>query len=164
MKKLLPLVLPVIGLAAGIGAGIVLPGHAPKSPPTEQAEPAHTVPETQHEPSLDSTTSALEYVKMNNQFIVPVITRDQVSAIIVLSLSLETREGSREAIYAKEPKLRDSFLQVLFDHANMGGFDGAFTDATRMETLRKALLAVARKAAGDMVTDILITDLGRQDV
>ncbi|WP_319825060.1 flagellar basal body-associated FliL family protein [Thalassovita sp.] len=164
MKKLIPLVLPVIGLAAGIGAGIYLPGHTQPPLSSEQATDTDHAQPAPRETAAAHDPATLEYVKLNNQFIVPVITRDAVSAIIVLSLSLEAREGSRENIYAKEPKLRDSFLQVLFDHANMGGFDGAFTDATRMETLRKALLAVARKAAGDMVTDILITDLGRQDV
>ena len=67
------------------------------------------------------------------------------------------------AIYSKEPKLRDSFLQVLFDHANIGGFDGAFTNANNLAVLRGALREVAQKDMGDQVTDVLIVEIARQD-
>ena len=69
-----------------------------------------------------------EYVKLNNQFVVPVVEDGRVAAMVVLSLSLEVEAGNTEAVYQREPKLRDAFLQVLFDHANVGGFCGSFTD------------------------------------
>lgn len=166
MKKLLPFLLPVIGIAAGIGAGLMLkPSPIPVPAETHQTtQDTHAAPE--HTPDAHGTDHAAEpeYVKLNNQFIIPVIEQDEVSAIVVLSLSLEVTAGSIESIYAREPKLRDSFLQVLFDHSNMGGFHGSFTDASKMTSLRRSLLAVAQKAVGDLVSDVLITDLARQDV
>ncbi len=62
-----------------------------------------------------------------------------------------------------EPKLRDVFLRVLFDHANAGGFSGSFTKTTRMNTLRMGLLEAAQKALGPVVSDVLIVDVVRQD-
>mgnify|MGYP000498233799 CR=1 FL=1 len=53
--------------------------------------------------------------------------------------------------------------QVLFDHANIGGFKGAFTDANTMAILRRALLETARKTLGNDVSDVLITEIARQD-
>lgn len=166
MKKLLPFLLPIVGIAAGIGAGLVLKPSAPATPAeSHQAVDTGQAADEKHGDEHNQTsTGAPEYLKLNNQFIVPVIERDEVTSIVVLSLSLEITAGSSESVYAREPKLRDGFLQVLFDHSNMGGFHGAFTDASKMTSLRRSLLAVARKTAGDIISDVLITDLARQNV
>lgn len=159
MKKLLPLILLLVGSGAGVGAGIFL-----RPAPDPMAEPMteDTVSVAPAKAEDDADTDH-EYVKLNNQFVVPVVDRDQVTALVVLSLSLEVPAGQKDAIYAKEPKLRDSFLQVLFDHANIGGFDGAFTNANNLDVLRGALREIAQKDMGDQITDVLIIDIARQD-
>ena len=58
---------------------------------------------------------------------------------------LKVAAGMKDEVFQREPKLRDSFLQVLFDHANLGGFEGAFTEAGTLGGLRKALREVAQK-------------------
>ena len=125
LSKLLPIILLIIGTGGGIGAGILL---APPAETNDSAEMdgghAPIVEEEHHE---DEAKQEYIYVKLNNQFVVPVVEREKLSALVVLSLSLEATEGMSDRIYALEPKLRDVFLQVLFDHANMGGFRGAFT-------------------------------------
>jgi flagellar protein FliL len=152
MRKLFPILLAILGLGAGAGAGLAL-RPAPDPALEEAAAEAH--PE---EPEVPP-----EYVKLNNQFVVPVVEEGQVVAMVVLSLSLEVTAGSAEAVFAKEPKLRDIFLQVLFDHANAGGFKGSFTDGSNMVMLRRALLETASAAMGEMVKDVLIVDIARQD-
>ena len=82
---------------------------------------------------------------------------------MVLQLSLEVTAGATADVDAAEPKLRDVFLQVLFDHANSGGFDGAYTDAANLITLRTALLEAAKSVLNDTVSDVLITDILRRD-
>ncbi|MEX0308307.1 MAG: flagellar basal body-associated FliL family protein [Ruegeria sp.] len=104
-----------------------------------------------------------EYLKLTKQFVVPVVTEDEISALVTMSLSLEVRPGIAEAFYEIEPKLRDRFLQVLFDHANIGGFDGAFTRSDNLAALRQALLEVARKDLGQDVSQVLIMSVSRQD-
>ncbi len=147
MGKLIPLILAMVGLGAGAGAGIFL------RHPAEPAEMAE-----HQEPKAPP-----EYVKMSNQFVIPVVEGGRVTAMVVLSLSLEVTAGSTEAVYAIEPKLRDAFLQVLFDHANAGGFRGAFTDGANLVLLRAALMETATKAAAELVTDVLIVEIVRQD-
>ena len=159
IKKLLPLILLLVGCGAGVGAGIFL---RPAPDPDVQSGPEETVP-VDIEHVEDATSSEHEYVKMNNQFVIPVAEGDRVVALVVLSLSLEVPAGQKDAIYAKEPKLRDSFLQVLFDHANIGGFEGAFTNANNLAVLRGALREVAHKDMGEQITDVLIIDIARQD-
>ncbi|MFO1174853.1 MAG: flagellar basal body-associated FliL family protein [Paracoccaceae bacterium] len=165
-KLILPILLGTVGLAGGGGAGYFLrPAADPAAGARVEVNPCG--PPGQGEAKTDAPEGgdapAREYVKLNNQFIVPVVETGKVQALVILSVSLEVRFGTSQAVYAIEPKLRDALLQVLFDHANSGGFDGAFTDATTMDDLRAALLETARKSLGSEVTDVLITDIVRQD-
>lgn len=151
MRKLLPLILALIGLGIGIGAGIFLR----PAPSTEEMAQEEIEPEEPVEPP--------EFVKLSNQFIIPVLSEGRIESMVIMSINLEVTAGSTEAVFAQEPKLRDAFLQTLFDHANAGGFRGSFTDGANMVNLRKALKEVADQILGDMVKDILIVDIGRQD-
>lgn len=164
LGKILPILLALIGLGGGIGAGIML-----RPEPELAANPCADDPNAMEhiempaeEAGEEATT--LEYVKLNNQFVIPDMKNGKVAAMIVLSISLETKPESRETIYAREPKLRGEFLQVLFDHANLGGFEGTFTEITKMTTLRNALLEVAQSLLGDTINDVIVTDIVRQDV
>ncbi|MEJ8562623.1 flagellar basal body-associated protein FliL [Yoonia sp. GPGPB17] len=162
---LLPVILLLAYTGAGVGAGLFLM----PEPAEEVAEDIHNCPPP--DTALDATVVAApievaperEYAKLNNQFIIPVIEDERVSALVVMSLNLEVTVGSRTAIFAAEPKLRDRFLQVMFDHANNGGFSGNFTTGTKMRALRNELLRVAQDVSGSRVTDVLVIDLVRQD-
>lgn len=173
IKKLLPIVLLLFGGGAGVGAGLFL------RPPPEPAEHAKQADEAAHadeeeHASKDEKKAAeadeeedgpplSEYVKMNNQFVIPVVADQHVAALVVVSLSVEVVAGQKATVYEHEPKLRDSFLQVLFNHANRGGFDGAFTQPDNMDDLRRALWEVAHRDIGDIAKDVLILDMARQD-
>lgn len=152
MKRLiLPILLALIGLAGGLAAGFVLR-------PAADPAAAHAEDHAPKEPEAPP-----EYAKLSNQFIVPLVEGGRVNSLVVLSLSLEVKAGNTEAVFAKEPKLRDSFLKILFDHANSGGFAGSFTDGGTLEPLRHALRESARSILPDVVQDVLVTDIARQD-
>ena len=152
MGKLIPLVFLLVGRGAGIGAAMFL---GPSG-----TDEAHTAPvEEPEEPESDS-----EYTRIPNQFVVPLIKDDRVAAMVVISLSIESDPDQGSAIYAREPKLRDLFLRVFFDHANMGGFRGSFTKYENMELLRNALREVAQKEMGSVIRDVLITEIARQEM
>ena len=165
MGKILPIILALVGLGAGVGAGLALrPAPEPAAEPAQAAEspPGEAAP-SEPAPGDPQAATAPDYVKLNNQFVVPVIQDGSVAALVVLALSLELSSGGPELVYQREPKLRDAFLQVLFDHANTGGFDGNFTSGRNMQLLRSALLEAAQKVLGTSVTDVLIVDVVRQD-
>ncbi|UWQ79366.1 flagellar basal body-associated FliL family protein [Leisingera sp. S132] len=163
LSKLLPVILLIIGTAGGIGAGIML-APAPEEDHAATSDEAAPVPSAAEDHSEESEEDLREYVKINNQFVVPVVDRDQLTSLVVISLSLETAKGTSEKIRTYEPKLRDVFLQVLFDHANMGGFRGAFTRSDVLEPLRTALREAAQKHVGKGIYDVLIMEISRQDV
>jgi flagellar FliL protein len=160
MLKLLPILLALLGTGAGIGAGLLLkPEPAAQEDPEKEAETVKTEEKVEEE----EASGTREYVKLNNQFVVPVVGPERVNALVVLSLSIEVDSGQSQIVYSQEPKLRDVFLQVLFDHANIGGFDGSFTKASRMDILRNALREAAKSVLGQEVKDVLITEIARQD-
>jgi len=148
MKTLLiPLLLGLAGLAVGAAGGLVLrPDPAPEAEPVveEPAEPP-------------------EYAKLSNQFVIPVLEDGEITSLVVLSLSLEVSPGSTALVHQHEPKLRDVFLQVLFGHANSGGFRGSFTDSANLVPLRMSLLEAAQSVLAEVVRDVLIGDIVRQD-
>lgn len=167
IARLIPLILPLVGLGAGVGAGFALRPDAPaeiaSDPVASTDETAAKATDAPAEPAAADAETPPEYAKMNNQFVVPVLEDGRVVSMVILSLSIEIPPGGAEDVYAREPKLRDSFLQVLFDHANAGGFRGSFTDGSNMILLRRALLESARAVLGETARDVLITDIVRQD-
>lgn len=203
MRKLLPVILSLFGLAVGAGAGIFLqPAAAPDMHASMEgaATDSHAAPNAAAEEHAAAPKAAAhdaapaesghggaasrppddsievvgggaeghgggseEYVKLSNQFVVPLVDNGQVAAMMVLTLSLEVEPGGSDAVFAREPKLRDALLQVLFDHANADGFKGRYTDAETMVPLRRALREAAVKVLPGTVKDVLIADIVRHD-
>lgn len=171
IAKLIPVVMAVAGLGAGIGAGTVL-RPVPEADASAMdhnatgdvhAETGYTHKATVAE-SAPAHHDATEFAAMSNQFVFPLVSDGDVNALVVLSLTLEVTEGATDAAFLLEPKLRDRFLRVMLDHANAGGFRGAFTANDSMERLRTALIEKARETLGDTLVDVLILDINRQDV
>lgn len=165
MRFFLPLLLAFLGFAGGVAASrMVAPTSADMPPePAAMAGPAKAEV-TKNAPSVKAEEGAgFEYVKLPNQFVVPVVQDGRVEALVVMSLSLEVLTGHGEFVYSREPKLRDGFLKALFDHANLGGFSGNFTASERIDLLRQSLLAEAKGALGSKVNSVLITDFARQE-
>lgn len=156
LRLAIPIVLAILGVAGGAAAGFMM---RPADTDTDTGVEADASNGSGDEVPLEPA----EYVRLTNQFIVPVLREGQVVSIVVLSLGLEVEPGSENTVYSHEPKLRDEFLQVLFSHANTGGFEGAFTDAANMMVVRTALREAAASVLPDLVRDVLINDITRQD-
>jgi len=162
MAKLVPLIVILTGVLGGGGAGWFLKPPAP-AVSDAGADAADQIPRVE-EAHADEKSQDVEYVKLNNQFVVPVLDGGRVQSLVVMSLSLEVDSGGREQVFSKEPKLRDALLSALFEHANIGGFDGTFTDNETMRLLRRSLRQTAQTTLGDLVRDVLVIDIVRQDI
>ncbi len=151
MGKLIAVLLALIGVGMGIGAGLYL---RPDLPAENEA-----VKVPLPEPPASETLTSFEF---SNQFMVPLVSEGRMTGTMVLKLALDLPESQRPMIEANAARLRDAFLQVMFDHANSGGFEGTFTDHGQLGALRRALLEAAVKVAGPgTVHRILITDILR---
>ena len=192
MKKLMPVVIALLGLGAGIGAGMALkPAPEPEEvaaacpPPARRRRARRRRPGARrggrrprggrplrraadpfaaaadHGPTLEGE---LAYVPMEKPFVVPIFEDEKVVAMVVVSLSVETEAEAAPKIEGLKPRLRDSFLKVMFRHANSGGFDGSFTGGRKMEDLKSALRAAAQEVLHEKpVGEVLITEIARQD-
>lgn len=173
---LIPAILLLVGTGAGVGAGLFLGGPSGDRAADEQnagdaaedngndGESDVAAADDAASEVSDEEESANEYVKLNNQFVVPVVESGRVAAMVVLALNLEVQPGTQEDAFAQEPKIRDAFLQVLFDHANIGGFAGNFTSSSNMRVLRGELRLAAKDVLGERLIDVLIIDIVRQDI
>lgn len=158
MKIVLSILLALLGLGAGVGAGLLL------RPVPETTRPgAEEVAEAGAEAPGDHGDFLA--VPLGKPFVVPVFHEGAVAAMVVISLAVEVEPDGAEAVAEVEPKLRDGFLKVMFRHANSGGFDGGFTTGQPIEDLKAALAKTLRTLLPDPPTGgVLITDIARQEI
>jgi hypothetical protein len=175
MKLLIPILLAVLGLVGGAGAGWYFkPAPIPVAEPCldddgrelpadacaavqEDADPG------QPEAAPAQGPDASQFITLDRQFIVPIVAEDRVSAMMVLTLNLEVAPGKVERAFRNEPKLRDALLRALFEHAYTGGFNGDFTAEHVVRELRSNLLKAGREIIGSDLRNVLIADMIRQD-
>jgi hypothetical protein len=166
LRLLLPVLLLLLGIGGGVGAGLVLGADPSEEVQSDSTQPGPAEADTDSASEAGPTQTpadGTEFVRLNNQFVVPIVREGSVRSLVVMSLTLEVASGNNQGVFDREPRLRDSFLQVMFAHANAGGFDGSFTEAAAMDPLRAALRDAARQVLGGIVSDVLIVDITRQD-
>ena len=165
MKKILPIILLIIGITAGGAAGLVLkPAHnsvvkdeISKQPETaDSGEPG--LPEEGEVPS-DRT-----YVKVGRQTIIPVLDGTETRALMLFELAVDVPASSANIVHEMEPRLKDAFLRELFQMSYTGAFLTNFTDDRVIEELRRNLTRAARKHVGDIAREVLILDMMRQEL
>lgn len=164
MKKLLPIILLLVGIGAGVGAGLTLRPEPAPVEMTEGAEGEDHAAKPEKKDKEEGPPQGREYVDLVDQFIVPVVNDDAVASLILVTLTIEVEAGNSDAIFEAEPRIRGVLLQAMFDHANIGGFDGAFTNSSKLDRLRKTFLEAAQKTFGEEITDVLIVQITRQDI
>lgn len=153
-KKILMLVVPLVALLGGGVAGDMMRPAPPPGPEAEQAAAAA--------PVAPPPTTEAEWFTFPTQFFVPLVRRGDMSAIMILSLVLETDKGQAVALGQQEHRLRDALLRQLMIHANTGGFDGNYTVDRNVQALREDLLQAARGVTDLPIRAVLIQDLARQ--
>jgi flagellar protein FliL len=163
MKALLPVALALVGLGAGVGAGMALKPVPDGGPPDGCADAP--CPEAGAGSGLPLSLGRLETVALDLPFVVPVFESERVVAMVVMTVALEVSAGQRPATLALQPRLRDAFLAAMFRHANSGGFDGSFTSGQKIADLKAGLLHAARDVLGPGgVGEVLVTEIVRKDV
>lgn len=159
VKKLLVILLPLLAMLGGAFAGDMLKGKPPEDDSAEVAEPDPHAASTETPPLA---VGEVDWFTFPSQFFVPLVRQGDMSAIMILTLVLETDKGQLDALGQQEHRLRDALLRQLMIHANTGGFDGNFTVERNLQTLRDSLLTAARSATDLPVRAVLIQDLARQ--
>lgn len=150
IKKIALLIVPLLAMLGGAFAGDML---RPRPEPDPMAEPAPKPAPPVAEPG---------WFTFPTQFFVPLVRQGDMSAIMILTLVIETDATEVGALEQQEHRLRDALLRQLMIHANTGGFDGNYTLDRNLETLREGLLKAAQSATQTPIRAVLIQDLARQ--
>lgn len=171
MKILTPVAIALLGLGVGVGAGVALKpapekaedGVCAEGEACEAAAADPLAPPAAGKGAGKAEPAAV--VALGKPFVVPVFRDEKVVAMVVASVAVAVIPEKETLVDGVQPLLRDHMLAAMFRHANSGGFDGAFTTGQKMADLRAALLVAAREVLDKgAVSDVLITEIARQDV
>lgn len=170
MKLLIPILLALVGIVGGAGAGWYLKPAPPEAEGICRDSDGTVIEGTDCGADIAGPIAApadgadaSQFIMLDRQFIVPLITDDRVSAMMVLTLNLEVAPGRAESAFRNEPRLRDALLRALFDHAYSGGFSGDFTAEPVVRDLRRNLLDAGRQIVGPGLRNVLIADMIKQE-
>lgn len=168
MGKLVPIVLVLVSFGGGVGAGKYLQPEPPVDDTT--CVDGEDCPVSAHEdgPVVDEKGNLVDqngssYAALKKQFIIPILTEERVTGLVVASIAIAVDEGTVEPVFEVEPKLRDAVLQVFFIHASSGGFRGDFLNKRAMTDLRERLNEVVSPIVGKTFHEVLLTEVVRQD-
>jgi len=187
MKKIVPLLLVILGIVGGGAAGMFLKP-APEISESEQEEHADADGKGKGKPSdhgaseagahskddhgegehLETTDGEVPvgraYVKVGRQTIVPIVDGGRTQALMLFEFAVDVPAEQSDTVHAIEPRLRDAFLRELMQMSHTGAFMETFTDDRIIEELRRNLVLAARTYLGSDVGDVLILDLMRQEI
>lgn len=171
MKKLLPIIIAVLGLAGGLTAGTFLKPQAHASDGHGDTDGVHGDTDTGHGDTAGSTGKSVVnahqkydeksdnvYVGLKKPFFAPVINANNRNTLVRLDIHLEVPAGLEEKIEKHEPKLRDGFLRAVMNFAHEGGF-ARVHGSEGFEVLSDDLLLSARHVLGDKVRAVLIGEI-----
>ena len=123
MRKLIPVLLAVVGIGAGGAIGFVM---KPAEEPHETAKGGHaeeTASESEHaaapriEAERPTKATDSEYMPLTRKLIVPFRRENGSKAFLALDVSLEVAPGEVAHAKSHEPKVVDAFLRVLIAFA-----------------------------------------------
>ena len=160
-------VLPVLSLLVGLGGGgaaAIMLGPAASEQHGAGVDPSGAAEEDSATHDDGEDEGPTEIVKLPNQFVVPVIVNKSVRSMVILTVALEVEQGQADFVRTLEPKLRDTFLDELFNLAAMGGFRDELISRKTLEIVRAALSQRARDVLRQKTVAVLVTDMARQDV
>ena len=174
MRKIIALVIVLLGVGGGLALGVVLRMGDTAPTPDAAAEMDHGAEETggvdqgdgvRSDASHDVETGPeRSYVKIGRQIIIPIVKDGETQALMLFDLALDVPVSMTERTYAAEPRLRDAFLREMFAMSYSGAFSSTYTDERVIEELRGKLRAAARRLLGEEVAEVLILDIMRQEL
>ena len=166
MKKILPVILIIIGVVGGGAAGVFLKPPAVKEVEAGgSSEPSVKENPDENEQLLgEEVSSDRAFVKVGRQTIIPVLQDGDTKALMLFELAVDVAAGSANLVHEMEPRLRDAFLRELFQMSYTGAFMTEFTDDRIIAELRRNLTRAARKHVGKAVREVLILDVMRQEM
>ncbi len=111
-----------------------------------------------------SDAKGKSYFKFTREFIVPIMSGNRVSELVILNISLESDASLSQMLFSQEPKLRDNIMTTLIALSNDGVTFESMTAVDNYETLRSTILMNLDAVVADGIDNVLILDLAKQEI
>ena len=109
-------------------------------------------------------SSDVDYFKFSREFVVPIIRDGKVASLIILNINLEVDGSLTDELFSLEPKIRDNIMTTLIQLSNDGSTLVAISDVQNYESIRATLLMNLGKVVPSGIRNVLIVDMGKQDL
>jgi len=105
----------------------------------------------------------LNYLKFKRQFVVPVMKKGKIDALVIMNLNYELNANAPDNVYIYEPKLRDAIMRELLGLSRDGTFGAGLTSVENYEKIRDTLLYAGQSVVPEGIKGVLILDIARQE-
>ncbi|MBB4659633.1 hypothetical protein [Parvularcula dongshanensis] len=153
MKKLLPALIVLIAVLGGGAGAMMTMTKKPKAHGEEAKVDVHHA----------EAPKQAGYFKFKRPFIVPVVSEEKITSLVMIDLSIEMDAGAAKDYLAREPKVRDGLMRALLGLSNEGYFTGDISNIETYDAVRDRLTEEAKLTLGDTVVSVLILDYARQE-
>lgn len=180
MKKILTPILLIVGIFAGSMGANLLKGSPAEAPAVEDGEHAEGDHGDDHgddhgkgekhakkEKKKDGYgESGVAYFKFSREFIIPIMHDAEIDSLIILNINLEVDSSVSSQLFTQEPKLRDNIMTTLIELSNDGTTLERIASVESYETVRSMVLKNLKdkEVLGEGILNVLIVDVGKQDV
>lgn len=107
--------------------------------------------------------SKVSIMKFKRQFVVPVVKRKRIDALVIMNINLELNDEAPDNIYILQPKLRDAITRELLALSDSDVFGEGLTSIESYQKIQDSLLRACQNVVPYGLETILILDLARQD-
>ncbi|MGD1868928.1 MAG: hypothetical protein ACFB0F_05325 [Neomegalonema sp.] len=164
MNKLMLVGVIVAGALAGGAVGFVMMPEPPELTEEEKKKAQEEAKKKAKAEKMAKKATEYDYLRLDRQFVVPIIEDGSVRSLVVLELNLEIEPGASERIYSIEPRVRDALLAQLHRTAQEGGFVDRLGTSSFLNELREDLRLALKPILGDDLHSDLIGNNVRRAV
>lgn len=181
MKLILPLILALVGVAAGgyVGYSYVSSQMAQEAAMAEEGAEGDGAADMMGEDAveagietadaagssleLDEAAEDSEYLPLSRKLIVPFERENGRKAYVAVDVTLEIGPGETEFVTLHEPKVIDAFIQVLIRFAATGAFEDPGQASDTLRELNAELFSAAEVVLGERIRGVLIAHILTQN-
>lgn len=156
MKKLIPIAVALVVIAAGIWFGLIAMGLIPDTlglgigpPPTEESA-------APPEPEQPPPPPPAEFVSLDD-LVIPILRPDGPRLTLFLTVRLKVPPGGTTGLAPHRRRVADSFFRYLHDFLPRHMDDGRVQPDP--DLLKSRLLTVARRSVDVPIEDVLIVSV-----
>ena len=104
------------------------------------------------------------YFKFSREFVIPLMGEDRVESLVILNINLEVDSNISGKLFSMEPKVRDNINTTLIELSSHGDTMRTLGNVESYETMRTMILMNLKKVLPEGVENVLIVDMGKQDL